>query len=233
MYNAFKSQNIPGEPFLPILGQLRQMRQYASADKNMQYFVDLQSKHGCIYLFSFGPLVRLVITEPNLISDVLKKYAKFYVKPKLFRMVFTSIMGEQNLLVTEGEVHDRSRKMLNPAFHFINLQSMTSIMIKQTVAAIDKWDTIIGNIVDLQEELNSLTLSIIASCAFGQAFETNISAKDVILNSITAVLDAIQYRQFRLPINQIALLNKLPMFKKQIIDEGSKRIADVVQQMVS
>ncbi|CAF0983725.1 unnamed protein product [Didymodactylos carnosus] len=232
VYNILKSQNIPGEPFVPIIGQLPKMREYSKADKSMEYHVDLQSKYGSVYLVSFGPVIRLVIIQPNLIADVLKKYTKFYVKPPLFRTVFMSIMGEHNLLVIEGDAHDRARKMLNPAFHFINLQSMVSIMIKQTALAVDKWGKT-ANTVDLQKELNSLTLSIIASSAFGQAFETNAKAKDVILNSAVSVLDAIYYRSADVPINQMPFLNKLPLFKKQVIDQGSKRIAEIVQQMVN
>ncbi|CAF1095014.1 unnamed protein product [Didymodactylos carnosus] len=232
VYNALKSQNIPGEPFVPIMGQLREMLKYAKADKSMQYYIDLQLKHGNIFLVTFGPHTRLIIIEPNLMADVLKKYTKFYVKPSLFRTVFTSMMGEQNLILSEGYAHDRARKMLNPAFSVINSQSMVSIMIKQIALAIEKWEKTESNI-DLQQELNSLSLSIIASSAFGQAFETNAEAKHVIMTSTVSVLDAILYRSLQVPINQIPLLNKLPLFKKKVIDQGAKRIAEVAQRMVN
>ncbi|CAF1048044.1 unnamed protein product [Didymodactylos carnosus] len=234
LYNAFRSQNIPGEPFVPIFGQLKQIRQYQNADKSMQWYLDLQAKHGNLYIISFGPLVRLIIIEPEYASDVLKKYTKFYVKPAVFRNVFKDIMGENNLLVSAGENHNRARKMLNPAFHFVNLQSMISIMTQQTACAIDKWLNMNeNNIIDLQVELNSLTLSVIASSAFGQAFETNEHAKNVITNSLLAVLDAILYRTIQIPVSQIPFLDKLPILKKDVIRQGSKEISAVVEQMIN
>ncbi|CAF1382492.1 unnamed protein product [Didymodactylos carnosus] len=113
IYKIFRAQNIPGEPFVPIVGQVPDIRAYAKVHKGRnEYEFDLNVKHGDICIIMQGPSVCLLIRDASFISDALKKYSKYYIKSKLFRTVFSALMGEHNLLVSEGDVHDRSRKAL-------------------------------------------------------------------------------------------------------------------------
>jgi hypothetical protein len=77
--------------------------------------------------------------------------------------------------------------------------------------------------VDLQVGFNELTLSIIASSAFGADFEKNAHAKDVLCRTFSEVLDTTEYRSMRM-INQIALLSKLPFWRKNILDSGRRKL---------
>ncbi|CAF0872601.1 unnamed protein product [Didymodactylos carnosus] len=235
IYNSFKSQGIPGEPFIPIIGQLRDIRQYTRADKFMQYHIDLQQKYGNIYTMMFGPVMRLYIHEPDYIGDVLRKYTKFYNKPELFRTVFIPLIGKTNLLVSENDIHDRARKMLNEAFHFINLQSMISIISQQTTNTIDEWLLEISKNsekeFDIQYKLNTLTLSVITSSAFGQNFYAK-NTQEIICNSVTDILDAIQYRSLNM-INQIPILSKLPIAKKPLIAQRVKQLTTITDQVIN
>ncbi|CAF1600819.1 unnamed protein product [Didymodactylos carnosus] len=86
----------------------------------------------------------------------------------------------------------------------------------------------LGSTVNLQKELNSLTLSIILSSAFG----ADAQAKDTMLKSIDAVLHAVEYRTFEVPISQIPLLHKLPILKKQIMDKNVGQISAIVERLV-
>lgn len=200
----------------------------------MNYFEQLTQKHGYYFLFGFGPLIRVVLLEPDLIADVLSRSnAENYQKPPDLINIAKPILGTHNLLVSEGEEHDRARKMLNSVFHFVNLQSMVSIMSKETAKAIDSLLSVASstNEINLELELNSFTLSIIASSAFGQGSETTLHAKENMCQLFNEVQRIIEYRTLRM-INQIKFLAELPFWGKKIVDEGAKKVSDFVQQAI-
>ena len=232
VYDQFRAQGVRGEPFVPILGQLPAFRRSRKADRGMDYFEDLRAKHGNAFLFGFGPLTRLIVTEPDLLADVLSRAnAQNYIKPALFNSLFIPILGQHNLLVAEGSEHERARRMITPAFHHANLKSMVSIIAGQTQKCVEeiliksRANTAHHQAINLQNECNALTLSIIASSAFGSGFES-------ICKISVEVLDAISYRSMMM-INQVPLLAKLPFWKKDVVDRGARAIQQLVEQIIS
>ncbi|CAF1577277.1 unnamed protein product [Rotaria magnacalcarata] len=109
-----------------------------------------------------------------MIADIVgRSHAHGYVKPNVFINVFKPLIGSHNLLVCEGQEHERARKMLNPAFHFMNLKSMISIMVHEAIKVIDSfYPSSDLKSIDLHMELSNLMLSIIMSSEFGQTSST-------------------------------------------------------------
>ncbi|CAF1457778.1 unnamed protein product [Rotaria sordida] len=234
LYNIFKAQGIPGEPFIPLIGQLFDMMRASKENKGVEYFHELSQKNGSRYLFGFGPLTRLILLEPELIADVLgRSKADNYRKPSDLINIVKPLIGIHNLLVSEGEEHERARKMLNPAFHFVNIQSMIPIMSNETIKAITSLllTCSLKNEIDLDIECNALTFSIIASSAFGQSFETIPHAKEIMCYSFNEVKDVIAHRTLHM-INQIKFLAELPFWGKNIVDNGAKKLNEFVDQAI-
>jgi cytochrome P450 len=141
-------------------------------------------------------------------------------------------MGSHNLLVAEGDEHERARRMINPAFHHNNLKSMISIITDRTIKTIESiFRESNEKQVDLQVLFNTLTLSIIVSTAFGSDLETNANAKDIMSRILSEALGAVIYRTLRM-INQIPFLSKLPFWKKNILDNGGRIIGEFVDQVI-
>ncbi len=104
LYDIFRAQGINGEPFVPLIGQLPLLNRYRQADAIMDFATDLTLKHGNVFLFGFGPTTRLLIAEPDLLADVYSRAnTENYIKPPIFNIIFTPIIGEQNLLVASGD----------------------------------------------------------------------------------------------------------------------------------
>ncbi|CAF3335177.1 unnamed protein product [Rotaria sp. Silwood1] len=235
IYDVFRAQGICGEPFIPLFGQLSELRKQRNNDASMIYHEELVKKHGNVYLLGLGPLTHLVANEPDLLADVFSRNkASNYTKTVEFSGVFVPLIGSHNLLVAEGSEHERARRMINPAFYHVNLKSMVSIITDRTAKAIE---SIISNeqkskSADLQVLFNALTLSIIASSAFGTDFETNTHAKDVISRTFAQLLDITEYRSMYM-INQIPFLSRLPFWGKKILDEGNRKVAEFVDQIIT
>ncbi|CAF2854409.1 unnamed protein product [Rotaria sp. Silwood2] len=234
VYDALRSQGIPGEPFVPILGQMPEIRRARDNDALFEYHESLAKKHGPVFLIGYGPLVRLVVLEPDMLADVLgRSHISDYTKPKDFTTVLKPLIGSHNLLVSTGLEHERARQMLNPAFHFVNLQSMVSIMADRTAKAIHRLlESSSNQSIDLQKELNSLTLTIIASSAFGQGFETIVNAKAIMFQTFTEALEAIMYRTMRM-VNLLPFLAQLPFWRKNIVDRATQMVDTFVDQIIS
>jgi cytochrome P450 len=232
-YDILRAQGIKGEPFVPLIGQISQLYRYREADMLMRFYEDLVKKHGNVFLFGYGPIVRFVVNEPDLIADVLSRNnAQYYTKPPITGTVFRPVMGSHNLLVAEGDEHERARRMINPAFHHNNLKSMISIITDRTGKTIESiFRESNEKQVDLQVLFNTLTLSIIVSTAFGSDLETNANAKDIMSRVLSEALGAVIYRTLRM-VNQIPFLSKLPFWKKNILDNGGRIIAEFVDQII-
>ncbi|CAF3549200.1 unnamed protein product [Rotaria sp. Silwood1] len=223
IYDILRSQGVRSEPFIPIIGQLPELRRYREEGRLLGYHQKLTEKHGLVYLFFLGPYTRLVIQEPDLIADIVgRTSAQNYIKPADLSVRLKPLIGIHNLLVSNGLEHDRARKMLNPAFHFNNLQSMVSIMTYQTTKAIDILLES-SSTINLATLFNNLTLSIIASSAFGRSFETVSNARDIIAHVFTEVLAAIAYRASRMIII-IPIISQLPFWRKNIVDQGTREL---------
>ncbi|CAF5111959.1 unnamed protein product, partial [Rotaria sp. Silwood1] len=80
--------------------------------------------------------------------------------------------------------------------------------------------------------LNALTLTIVASSAFGKGFETTANAKQIVCRAVTELLEVVEYRSVRL-IDQIPIVSKLPFWRKDILDKDSREISDFVDQIIA
>ena len=235
LYDIYRKQGISCEPFVPLVGQLPKIRQAADNDVAVNYRLELVRKHGYIYGICFGPMMRLIVMEPDMLADIFgRSHAQDYAKPMGSERVFKPLIGVRNLLVSEGMEHERARKMLNPAFHFVKLQSMIPIMAQQTEKAINELlsSTSEQQVIDLHSEFSALTLTIIASSAFGKGFETIEDAKQIVCRAFTKLLEATQYRLMRM-IDRIPIISRLPFWFKDDIDRDSRAISDFVNQIIA
>ena len=233
IYDVLRAQGVPCEPFVPLLGQLPQMYQYRKENQLLKYHEDLSAKHGLVFLFSLGLYPRLVVQDADLIADILgRANAQYYYKPADLGFRLKPLIGLHNLLISNGAEHDRARKMLNPGFHFENLRSMIPIMAEQTTRTIDRLLLAYPKSTNLQKELSLLTLTIVASSAFGENFETITNAREIVCEAFIEALDAIVSRTLCL-IDQVPLFSRLPFWGKDIVDKGCEKASTFVEQIIA
>ncbi|UJR38124.1 hypothetical protein I4U23_030803 [Adineta vaga] len=233
IYDILRAQGIPSEPFIPIIGQIPQLYQYSKQNKIMNFHEELCKKHGLVFVFGLGIYPRLVIQDADLIGDILgRAHSQYYQKPTDLTCRLKPLIGLHNLLISNGYEHTRARKMLNPGFNFENLRSMVSIMTDRTARTIDILLTSSEKIINLEKELSLLALTIIASSAFGESFETIVDAREIVSEAFISALDAIVNRSLLL-IDQIPLFSRLPFWGKDIVDRGCEKALHFVEQIIN
>ena len=231
-YDLFRAQGVPCEPFIPLFGQMFDVIRANRQNKDLEYFNQLAQKHGYHFLLSLGPLQRLFVLEPELLADVLSRSkAEYYGKTSFLINIIKPVIGEHNLLLSKHDEHERARLMLNPAFHSVNLRSMVPIMTNETAKTIQTLITTSSGSIRLDRQISVLTLSIIASSAFGQSFERVPHAKKLISDSFDEAKHIIEYRTLRM-INQVKFLDELPFWGKEKIEEAKRKLDDFVNQAI-
>ena len=235
IYDILQNQGIPAEPFVPFVGQLSRLARYRKENRIMRFYEELSDKHGLNFLFLLGPFPRLVIQDGELIACVLSRtHEHLYQKPMDLNFRLKPLIGSHNLLISNGNEHKRARKMLNPGFCFENLRSMVSIMTNETSKTIELLlhESSSDKPINLQKEMSLLTLTIIASSAFGENYQTIDNARKVVCEAFIAALDAIVSRTLSL-IDQIPFFSRLPFWGKDIVDRGQERASIFVEQIIN
>ena len=69
IYDYLREQGVPSEPFVPIVGQLPEIRRFREQGHLIEFHEKLTKKHGKTYLFGLGPYPRLVIQDVDYLRD--------------------------------------------------------------------------------------------------------------------------------------------------------------------
>lgn len=63
VYDRLRRQSVPGEPFVPIIGQMPQLLRARDQQGLIEYHQQLAKKHGPVFLIGYAPLIRRVVLE--------------------------------------------------------------------------------------------------------------------------------------------------------------------------
>ncbi|KAL0443655.1 UNVERIFIED_CONTAM: cytochrome [Sesamum latifolium] len=184
------------------------------------------SKYGKRSLIWHGPNPRIIVTEPELIKEVLNKYE-----------VFVKVYGHplNKLLITgltfhEGEKWAKHRRILNPAFTITKLKDMIPMMHVSCNELVKKWQSLfadkgLSHEIDVWPSFENLTADVISRTAFGSNYE---QGKRVFL---------LQKEQAQLVVQlsrsvYIPGLRFLPTEKNKRMKEIDREVRDVLRGII-
>ncbi len=129
----------------------------------IHFFMRLARQYGDIVYFHLGPQRVFLLNHPDLIRDVLVTHDANFVKGRGLERA-KLLLGE-GLLTSEGDLHRRQRRLMQPAFHRLRLKTYSEIMVQAADQLQDSWQE--GMVLDLDHEMKGLTLSIVGQTLFG------------------------------------------------------------------
>ena len=88
--------------------------------------MDIASTYGDICHFKFGRQHIYLLNNPHYIEDVLIRNYKNFIKSRGLQ-VSKRLLGE-GLVTSEGEYHDRQRRLIQPTFHPNRIKGYGDIM---------------------------------------------------------------------------------------------------------
>ncbi|XVF43268.1 hypothetical protein PTKIN_Ptkin02bG0026600 [Pterospermum kingtungense] len=124
--------------------------------------------YGKNYLAWDGTRAQLVITEPELVKEVIKNSEGAFPKMKAEKYVY-KILGD-GILASEGDKWAKLRKLANHAFHGETLKGMTPAVIASVETMLEKWKGKEGKEIEAFGEFRLLTSEVISRTAFGSSY---------------------------------------------------------------
>ncbi|CAL4948612.1 unnamed protein product [Urochloa decumbens] len=138
----------------------------------MPHLVNTVKEHGNICITWFGPIPRVIITEADLVRDILSnKFGHFqkFTNKRLGKLLALGVASY------ESEKWAKHRRILNPAFHVEKLKRMLPAFSTCCTELIDRWESKLAGSngsyeLDIWPEFQNLTGDVISRTAFGSSF---------------------------------------------------------------
>ncbi|HML30522.1 MAG TPA: cytochrome P450 [Hyphomicrobium sp.] len=148
----------PGPKGTLIGGNLSQV-----GPRRVDFFLALAQTYGPIASFRIGRWRLFLVSDPDLIQQVLVTDARSYIKHFGAR-TFKPVLGN-GLVTSEGDFWLAQRRLLQPAFLKTRVLSYAPVMADLTEAMLAKWMP--GRAVDIAFEFSALTSAIALKTLFG------------------------------------------------------------------
>uniref|UniRef100_A0A669D9C6 Docosahexaenoic acid omega-hydroxylase CYP4F3 n=1 Tax=Oreochromis niloticus TaxID=8128 RepID=A0A669D9C6_ORENI len=149
-----------------LLGHLGKMQ---STEEGLQRVDDLVQtyKHSCCWFI--GPFYHLVrLFHPDYVKPLLMAAASITVKDELIYHHLQPWLGN-SVLISNGEVWSRKRRLLTPAFHFDILKSYIAVFNSSAKTMHDKWCRLVAEgktNLEMFDHVSLMTLDSLLKCAF-------------------------------------------------------------------
>ncbi|KAL3636182.1 hypothetical protein CASFOL_020729 [Castilleja foliolosa] len=124
--------------------------------------------HGNNFLHWIGTQPQIVVTEPELIKEILSNKEGVYSKTKI-KGYLKKLLGD-GIVVAEGDKWLRLRKLANHAFHGDYLKDMVPEMIASVETMLENWKNYEGKEIEVCSDFRLLTSEVISRTAFGSSY---------------------------------------------------------------
>ena len=168
--------NPPGPIGWPLLGMLPQFRANPA-----EFLLRTSQEYGDIVYFRLGLQKVFFLNRPDLIEEVLVSIQGNFTKSRMLQRAKT-LLGE-GLLTSEGPLHLRQRRLVQPAFSRERLASYAQTMVSCADRAQGRWTD--GESLDVAGEMMRLTLAVVGLTLFSR--DTEGDAADI-GSAMTALL---------------------------------------------
>lgn len=119
--------------------------------------------YGDISHFKFGRQHVYLVNDPQHIENILIRDHKNFIKSRGLQ-ASKRILGE-GLLTSEGEYHDKQRRIIQPAFHPNRIKNYGHIMVDYAERICERWQD--KMVIDIHSEMMHVTSAIIAKSVLG------------------------------------------------------------------
>ncbi|XP_077428487.1 cytochrome P450 4F3 [Vanacampus margaritifer] len=163
-----------------LIGHLGQMQSTEEGLLQVDELVQTY-KHSCSWFL--GPFYHLVrLFHPDYVKPLLMAPASITVKDELIYGHLRPWLGE-SLLLSNGEVWSRRRRLLTPAFHFDILKNYIARFNTSADAMHDKWRRLVAEgstTVEIFHHVTLMTLDSLLKCAFSYSSNCQESSSEYV-----------------------------------------------------
>ncbi|MFD2082788.1 Cytochrome P450 [Actinopolymorpha cephalotaxi] len=181
----------PSAAGLPVIGSLLDLQR-----DSLNAFLRAQRDHGDVVRFVAGPPGLRVefygVFSAEGTQQVLATDSVNFRKDNKFYLEVQESVGD-GLLTSQDDDYVRQRRLVQPLFTRRRVDTYAATMCEEASAAVERWRTAPGQVVDLLAEATGLTLRTVSRILFGADVE---AAVDVVRRSFPVVADYTRQRGF-------------------------------------
>lgn len=154
---------IPGPRGHLILGSIPEIQQ-----DRVKFLLDLQRDYGDVVKIRLGPFEALVLFHPDGIQHILQDNQSNYSKETRTYASLSNLVGN-GLISSNGDFWLRQRRLMQPAFHQHQINSLSEMICHETQSMLDEWETSIRNrgTINVAHEMMRVSLNVATQALFG------------------------------------------------------------------
>lgn len=188
----------------------------------LTFFTATARTYGDVARLAFGSQPVYLVSHPDLIEDILVTSAKKFMKGLALQRA-KRLLGE-GLLTSEGQMHLRQRRTIQPLFHRQQVQRFAEAMVRHAVRWRDSLQD--GAVIDVTAEMSGLTLAIVGDTLFS----TNVQRDaDEVRDALT---DAVQSFAYAV-LPGIELIEKLPVGPFVKVRKARARLDRIILRVIA
>ena len=188
----------------------------------LDFFTSLARTYGDISTYRMAGEQLFLVNEPRLIRDILVTHNRNFTKSRGLER--TKRLLGQGLLTSEGAMHLRQRRLMQPAFHRDRIAGYGELMVGYADRMRRSWRD--GATLDISREMNRLTLSIVGKTLFDVDVESQAAA---VGEALTAVMES--FWMMLLPFADA--LERLPVPKLRRARLARARLDAIIYRMIA
>ena len=182
---------LPGPPGLPLIGNAHQLQ----VSRLHQVFENWASLYGSIYRYDLARTPFLVVSDPSLVNEVLRKRPTSYRKISTFEQAFAEL-GIDGVFVAEGDSWRRQRRLVMQALDTRNLGNFFPVLREVGRRLKDRWSAAAdkGLEVDILDDFTRFTVDVSTSLSLAQETNTLEGQRGELLGHLAPIFPTLARR---------------------------------------
>ncbi len=132
----------------------------------IKYMETCVQRYGDIFQTKIGGSNALIfVSHPQGIQEILSKDTKEFDAPGRVNGLLKPLLGEESLIMLDGDRHRRQRKLLMPQFHGERMLNYGELICNLTLEATQKWQ--VGGSFIARDTMQEISLAVILQAVFG------------------------------------------------------------------
>jgi cytochrome P450 len=206
----------------PRLSLLASLMYRPGGANPLEFFTNLARTYGDVTSYRMAGEQLFLVNDPQLIRDILVTHNRNFTKSRGLERS-KRLLGE-GLLTSEGAMHLRQRRLMQPAFHRDRIAAYGEVMAGYADRMQRGWND--GVALDIAREMNRLTLSIVGKTLFDVDVEAQAAA---VGEALTAVIES--FWMMMMPFAEA--LERLPVPKLRRARMARARLDAIIYRMIA
>lgn len=199
----------------------------AAIETPLTLYVDSWKAYGdCVKLKSLPGYYWYMFTYPSAVEHILQTHQQNYRKPEVFNKPMQLLVGN-GLVVSEGALWMRQRRLSQPAFHKTRLALLAKSMVDVTEDQIQKWERLAPeSTIDIADDMGALTLAIVGKALFSTDLQTY---SERVGRTLRIALEHVNYRMGHI----YALPEWIPTKRNRQFLKAKAELDSVVMEIIA